>query len=176
MTTLEGAGAPSQPALLYLGPKKPPFATSRNRLDGCRPKRHTDLRRALSPRKRAASYALGGTEDSLQRPRIRGLAGGDPDLELQRAPTTFGLSERRAWCGVTPTSQRARHTSQLPDPSARNAPSQPPSHPFLAKPPRSAYIFFGFIFHADSLFVACVQFWCIRRRLRRRWRSRSRRT
>ena len=31
---------------------------------------------ALSPRKRAASYALGGTEDSLQRPRIRGLAGG----------------------------------------------------------------------------------------------------
>ena len=55
---------------------------------------------ALSPRKRAASFALGGTEDSLQRPRIRGLAGGDPDLELQRAPTTFGLSERRAWCGV----------------------------------------------------------------------------
>ena len=49
--------------------------------------------------------------------------------------------------------------SQLPDPSARNAPSQPPSCPFLAKPPRSAYIFLGFIFHADSLFVACVQFW-----------------
>ena len=71
---------------------------------------------ALSPRKRAASFALGGTEDSLQRPRIRGLAGGDPDLELQRAPTTFGLSERRAWCGVTPTSQRARHTFQLPTP------------------------------------------------------------